>query len=187
MAGLLVALPLHLDPGRWHLMSGEVARRMDLPLKHARLCLDCDWLTDLQSCSQCGGHGTVPIAAWFRPLEERTAGGGSARTGRTRSAPRRFILVVQPQQRELYRILRQALEGTGVDVFYERRVGQRRRVAAGPTAAERRRIDRRRPRPSAIAYEVALAPAELKSAPRPSAGRGGVPVPRPTRRQPTPA
>ena len=157
---------------------------MALSLKHARLCLDCDWLTDQTTCTQCGGHGTVPIAGWFRPLEGRAAGG--ARSGRSATAPRRFILVVQHQQRDLYRILRQALEGTGVEVFYERRVGQRRRVAAGPSADERRRLDRRRPRPSAVAYEVAFEPAAPESLSRPSPGRVAIPIARPRRRQPSP-
>lgn len=157
---------------------------MALSLKHARLCLDCDWLTDQAACSQCGGQGTVPIAGWFRPLDERAVSGSRSR--RSAGSSRRFILVVQHQQRELYRILRQALEGTGVEVFYERRVGQRRRVAAGPSADERRRTERRRPRPSAIAYEVTAGPPEPESPIRPSTGRVAVPVARPRRRQPTP-
>ena len=155
---------------------------MALSLKHARVCLDCDWLTDQIACSQCGRQGTVPIAGWFRPLEEPPVRGG--RSARTSS--RRFILIVHHRQRELYSILRQALEGTGVEVFFERRVGQRRRVAAGPSGDERRRTDRRQPRPSAIAYEVAGGPAEPESPTR-TAARVGVPVARPRRRQPTPA
>lgn len=154
---------------------------MALSLKHARLCLDCDWLTDQATCSQCGGHGTVPIAGWFKPLEER--GTGNGRSGKGGSAARHFILIVQHQQRDLYRILRPALEGTGIEVLYERRVGQRRRVAAG-SAEERRQTDRRRPRPSAIAYEVTVAPAEPESAPRPGASRLQLPVGRPRRRLP---
>ena len=153
---------------------------MALSLKHARLCLDCDWLTDQPSCSQCGGHGTVPIAGWFRPLDERP--GGDGRSGKPTDSPRRFILVVHHQQRELYRILRRALHGVGVEVLYERRVGQRRRVAAGPSAEERRRVDRRRPRPSAVVYEVAGGPAAPESLP-PGAGRA-LGVARPRRRQP---
>jgi hypothetical protein len=152
---------------------------MALSLKHARLCLDCDWLTDQATCSQCGGHGTVPIAGWFRPLEERSAVNG--RPGKSAPSPRRFLLIVQHQQRELYRILRHGLDGTGVEVLYERRVGQRRRVAAGSSSGERRRTDRRRPRPSAVAYEIAVAPAETP--PRPAGGRIAAPM-RPRRRQP---
>jgi hypothetical protein len=155
---------------------------MVLSLKHARLCLDCDWLTDQASCSQCGGQGTVPIAGWFRPLEER--GGSTARSGKSARPARRFTFVVQHQQRELYRILRQALEGTGVEVLYDRRVGQRRRVAAGPASEERRRTDRRRPRPAAIAYEITGSPGEPESPPRPGTGRVALPLTRPRRRQP---
>lgn len=159
---------------------------MALSLKDARLCLDCDWLTDQASCSQCGGaQATVPIAGWFKPLAEHAVGSGG-RAGRRATPPHRFILVVQHQQRELYRILRQALEGTGVEVFYERRVGQRRRVAAGPSADERRRTDRRRPRPSAVAYEVGGAPAGPEGSTRPGGAQAAVPVTRPRRRQPTP-
>lgn len=157
---------------------------MALSLKQARLCLDCDWLTDQASCSQCGGQGTVPIAGWFRPLEERAAGDG--RPGKSAPSAARFILIVQHQQRELYRILRQALDATGVEVLYERRVGQRRRTAGGPSAREQRRADRRRPRPTAIAYEVTVAPAEPESPSRPGAGRIVGPITRPRRRHPAP-
>jgi hypothetical protein len=92
--------------------------------------------------------------------------------------------VVHHQQRELYRILRQALDGLGVEVLYERRVGQRRRIAAGPSAEERRRVDRRRPRPSAILYEVAGGPAGPESLPRQGGGRVALGGARPRRRQP---
>ena len=159
---------------------------MALSLKDARLCLDCDWVTDQAACSQCGGaQATVPIAGWFKPLDEHKVRSGG-RSARRATSPRRFILVVQHQQRELYRILRQALEGTGVEVYYERRVGQRRRVAAGPSADERRRTDRRRPRPTAVAYEVSGAPAEPEKPTRSSAAQVPVPVARPRRRLPTP-
>jgi hypothetical protein len=154
---------------------------MALSLKDARMCLDCDWLTAESSCSQCGAHDTVPIAGWFRPLNERA--GTSRRFAKSASPSRRFILVVQHQQRELYRILRQALESTGVEVLYERRVGQRRRVAAGPSADERRRSDRRRSRPSAVAYEVTVDP-DASGSSRPNVARVPVNVARPRRRQP---
>lgn len=98
------------------------------------------------------------------------------------SAAGQWILIVQHQQRDLYRVLRQALAGTGVEVLYERRVGQRRRTAAGPTAEERRRTDRRRPRPSAAVYQESAAAAKPESPPRPSVDR----VVRTRRRQPAP-
>ena len=108
-------------------MTGGSARLMILPLKQARLCLDCDCLTDEPFCRQCDRAETVPIAGWFRPLEGGRA--DAVRQGKAHAPPaRRWILVVQHQQRDLYRILRQALDGTGVDVLYERRVGQRRRM-----------------------------------------------------------
>lgn len=98
-------------------------------------------------------------------------------------AARRWLLIVDHQQRDLYRVLRRALAGTGVEVLYERRVGQRRRVAAGPTAGEQRRADRRRPRPSATVYQDAAA--KVESAPRrPALDRDTVEVARPRRRQP---
>jgi hypothetical protein len=156
-----------------------------LPLKQARLCLDCDCLTDEAFCRQCDRADTVPIAGWFRPLDTRATGAERQRKPPA-PAPRRWILVVQHQQRDLYRVLRQALDGTGVEVLYERRVGQRRRVAAGPSAGEQRRADRRRPRPSAAVYEGSATGPEPESPSRPGAGRAVVPVARPRRRQPAP-
>jgi hypothetical protein len=158
---------------------------MVLSLAHARVCLDCDCLTDQAACPWCDRKDTVPIAGWFRPLEERAAAGGRLR--KTGAGPaRRFILVVQHQQRELYRVLRQALEGTGVEVLYDRRIGQRRRIAAGPAAEERRRTDRRRTRPGAVVFETTAGPPALAAPLRPPAGRADVPVVRSRRRQPTP-
>jgi len=98
---------------------------------------------------------------------------------------RRWILIVQHHQRELYRVLRQALAGTGVEVLYERRVGQRRRTAAGRSAGERRGPDRRRPRPSAVVYQDTVAPSKPESPTRPSADREVTEVVRPRRRQTT--
>ena len=160
---------------------------MALSLKQARLCLDCDCLTDEPSCPWCDREGTIPIAGWFRPMDEGKA--SPPRHGKTAAPPgRRWILIVQHQQRDLYRVLRQALAGTGVEVLYDRRVGQRRRVAAGPSGEERRRADRRRPRPSASVYQQSAATAEPDRAPRPSADRETAQVVRSSRRrQPTPA
>jgi hypothetical protein len=164
---------------------------MVLPLKQARLCLDCDCLTDEPFCRQCDRAETVPIAGWFRPLETGRVDAarhwkGAASGKGAAPAAQRWILVVQHQQRDLYRILRQALDGTGVEVLYERRVGQRRRVAAGPSGGEQRRADRRRPRPNAAVYEGLAKSREPESPSRPGAGRIAVPVPRPRRRQPAP-
>lgn len=155
---------------------------MILSLKQARLCLDCDCLTDEASCRRCDREGTVPIAGWFRPLADGPA--DATRHRNAASSPRRWILVVQHQQRELYRVLRQALEGTGVEVLYERRVGQRRRTAAGPPTGERRGTDRRRPRPNAVVYEGSVKAGEPENPPRPSGSRVAVRVGRPRRSQP---
>jgi hypothetical protein len=158
---------------------------MSLSLQRARVCLDCDCLTDEQSCPWCDRAATVPLAGWFRPIED-------GKVNATRHEPptvpgaRQWILVVQHHQRDLYRVLRQALAGTGVEVLYERRVGQRRRTAAGPTAEERRGPDRRRPRPSAAVYQDPAAGAKPATVPRPSVDRETVRVVRPRRRQPTP-
>jgi hypothetical protein len=166
-------------------MTEGLDRIISLPLGRARLCPDCECLTDEMVCPWCGRDATVPIAGWFRQVDD-----AKADAARHRSAPpasRRWILIVQDHQRELYRVLRPVLTGTGVEVLYERRVGQRRRTAAGLTAEERRRADRRRPRPSAVVYPRSAAPAEPATSPRPSAGRETGQVVRPRRRQPTPA
>ena len=159
---------------------------MGFPLKQARLCLDCDCLTDEPFCRQCDRSDTVPIAGWFRPLDN--ARDDAVRHGRVAAPPaQRWIPVVQHQQEgDLYRILRQALDGTGVEVLYERRVGQRRRVAAGPRSAEQRRADRRRPRPNAAVYEGSRLSSDPEGLPRSGSRRVAVPVTRSRRRQPTP-
>jgi hypothetical protein len=95
------------------------------------------------------------------------------------------MLIVETRQRGLHRALREALAGTAFEVLYERRVGQRRRTAAGPAAAERRRIDRRRSRATAFVYEAPVRP----KAPSATRGRHASRVtamrsPRPRRRQP---
>jgi hypothetical protein len=117
-------------------------------------------------------------------MEERKA--DASRQGK-RDAPaaRRWILIVQHHQRELYRVLRDALAGTAVEVLYERRVGQRRRTAAGRPAGERRGPDRRRPRPSAVVYQDAVAGSKPVNPARPSADREVTEVVRPRRRQTT--
>ena len=160
---------------------------MVLSLQRARLCLDCDCLTDELTCPWCDRDSTVPLAGWFRPLDDRKA--DAARHGKAMAlaAARQWILVVQHHQRDLYRVLRQALAGTGVEVLYERRIGQRRRTAAGPAAEERRRTDRRRPRQGAVVYQESAAAGKPESPPRPSADRETVRVVRPHRRQPAPA
>jgi hypothetical protein len=158
---------------------------MGLSLKQARLCLDCDCLTDEVFCPWCDRDGTVPLAGWFRPLDDGPS--NASRHGKA-VAPvaRQWVLIVQPRQRELYRVLRQALAKTGVEVLYERRVGQRRRTDAGPGAGERRRIDRRRPRPTAVVYRSAVTPEDPGRPSSPNVSREALRVARVRRRQPAP-
>jgi hypothetical protein len=166
------------------LMTGRLVRPMALSLKRARVCLDCDCLTDELTCPWCDREDTVPLAGWFRPLDDGKV--DASRHGKTAApAAGQWILIVQHHQRDLYRVLRQTLAGTGVEVLYERRVGQRRRTAAGPAAEERRRTDRRRPRPSAAVYQESAAAGKPESPPRPSIDRESVRIVRPRRRQPT--
>jgi hypothetical protein len=157
---------------------------MGLPLSQARVCLDCECLTVEQRCPWCDRDGSVPLAAWFRPLDDRKVDAVRRRAAAA-PTPHRWILIVQNHQRDLYRVLRQALAGTGVEVFYERRVGQRRRTAAGPAAGEQRRADRRRPRPSAAVYQVSAPAVERETPPARSDEREAGGAVRPRRRQPT--
>ena len=161
-------------------MSRALTRPAGLSLAQVRVCLDCDCLTVEQSCPWCDRDGTVPLSAWFRPIEPDN-GNASRHAQREQSSARRWVLIVQHQQRELYRVLRQALTGTAVEVLYERRVGQRRRTAAGPAAEERRRTDRRRPQPSATVYQESTAAPKRESPARRDVGRDTA-----RRRQPAP-
>lgn len=164
-------------------MTRTLARHTGLSLAQARVCLDCDCLTIEQSCPWCDRDGTVPLAAWFRPMEQRQA--DASRHEQPEEAPsRRWILIVKHHQRDLYRVLRQALAGTGVEVFYERRVGQRRRAAVGASAEERRRSDRRRSQPSATVYQESVASPKREGPLRPGLPSEPAEVVRPRRRQP---
>ncbi len=165
-------------------MTGP-SRPAGLSLQQARLCLDCDCLTVAQRCPWCDRSGTVPLAGWFRPIEDRKAD-AARHTGPDAVTAPRWLLIVDHHQRELYRVLRRALAGTGVEVLYERRVGQRRRVAAGPAAEEQRRTERRRPRAGAAVYPDSGARPE-SAPPRPSGDRAPAEVVRSRRRQPAPA
>ena len=42
---------------------------MTLAMRAARLCPDCDILTESPICSLCGRNHTVPLTAWVRPLD----------------------------------------------------------------------------------------------------------------------
>ena len=84
--------------------------------------------------------------------------------GTNGSGPRWF-LAIKPEQRELFEILRDRLDGSGVEVMIERRRRERRRGSFGP-GMDRRQTDRRRQRP--IAYMgVAAAPEDTAPEPAP--------------------
>jgi hypothetical protein len=159
---------------------------MALSLRQARLCLDCDCLTDDLSCPWCDRDGTVPISSWFRPLDD--APSNAPRHEKAVTPPvRRWVLIVQPQQRDLYRVLREALVAAAVEVLYERRVGPRRRTVAAPGAGERRRTDRLRPRPTAVVYQAPVSSKARETTAHPSTGRAaGARAARPGRRRPAP-
>jgi len=80
----------------------------------------------------------------------------------------RWLLVVKPDQRELFEILRRRLDGSGVEILIERRRRERRRGSLGPTM-DRRATERRRQRPigllSAAASQEAAAPAPAGTSP----------------------
>ena len=82
-----------------------------------------------------------------------------------------WYLVVKPDQRALYEVLRERLEGSGVEVVLERRSRERRRGSFGPTM-DRRQNDRRRQRPVALLSEAAPPElADVRVVPAPAAGR----------------
>ncbi len=66
-----------------------------------------------------------------------------------------WFLVVKPNEHALYEVLRQRLEGSGVEVLLDRRSRERRRGSLGP-AMDRRTNDRRRPRPIALLSVAAV-------------------------------
>jgi hypothetical protein len=81
--------------------------------------------------------------------------------GTNGNGPTQWYLVVKPEQRALYEVLRERLEGSGVEVVLERRSRERRRGSFGPTM-DRRQNDRRRQRPVAVLSQAA--PPELADA-----------------------
>jgi hypothetical protein len=82
-----------------------------------------------------------------------------------------WYLVVKPDQRALYDILRDRLDGSGVEVVLERRSRERRRGSFGPTM-DRRQNDRRRQRPVALLSQAAPTEvAVVRAAPGPAAVR----------------
>jgi hypothetical protein len=82
------------------------------------------------------------------------------------NGPARWLLVVKPEQRELFALLRERLEGSGIEVLVDRRRHERRRGSFGP-GMDRRVSDRRRQRPLA---QLSLMTAPVEAAPSPPAG-----------------
>jgi hypothetical protein len=83
----------------------------------------------------------------------------------------RWYLIVKPDQRELYDVLKARLAGSGVEVLVDRRSRERRRGSLGP-AMDRRSVERRRQRPIAV-MSVATAPEDARVAPAPAATAPG--------------
>lgn len=138
---------------------------LQLPLAAARLCVECDLLTNAPDCPNCGRESTHPVSAWLRPMNAgRPDGNGSGRDRRPAqgrrhngSGPspdgRRWLIVIQRERRYVFNLLRRWLRADApVDLIYERRVGERRR-GSEPPRADRRRGDRRRRQPSAWIYD----------------------------------
>ena len=42
---------------------------MLIPLDDARICLDCDVVTDTERCPACDRNKTFPLAVWLIPLQ----------------------------------------------------------------------------------------------------------------------
>ena len=140
-------------------------RSLFLPLETARVCLDCDLLTDSLVCPLCARERTVPISWWLRPLDGARLptglvtylGAGEPRGLSTDPVPdltgSRSVIVVEGAHPEVYERLRRSLKPEApFDLVYERRRRDRRR-AGGTNGVERRRGDRRRRRPTAVVYD----------------------------------
>ena len=82
--------------------------------------------------------------------------------GTNGSSPR-WLLVIKPEQRELFDLLRERLDGSGLEVMLDRRRRERRRGSLGP-GMDRRQTDRRRQRPVAH-VAVAAAPEDASHQP----------------------
>jgi hypothetical protein len=94
----------------------------------------------------------------------------------------RWYLIVRPDQRELFEVLKERLEGSGVEVLVDRRARERRRGSIGP-AMDRRATDRRRQRPIAL-MSAATVPRE-GAEPAPAAARPAAGQPAPAPRAPS--
>lgn len=140
-------------------------RALFLPLETARVCLDCDLLTDSLICPLCARERTMPISGWLRPLDggplpaalvtHLTSGGRRALSDGPvpDQTPSRSLIVVQGGHPEVYERLRQSLKRDApFDLIYERRSRDRRRGGDTP-GVERRRVDRRQRHATAVVYE----------------------------------
>jgi hypothetical protein len=108
-------------------------------------------------------HVASRTRAFGRPDRHGSFTGGIVLGMGKNGTAHRWFLVVKPDQRELYELLRQRLDGSGVEVLLDRRSRERRRGSLGP-AMDRRVNDRRRGRPIAL-MSVAAAPEVAVAAP----------------------
>lgn len=141
---------------------------MTLSLDAARLCLDCDILTDLETCPLCDRAQTFPLAVWLVPLQAsrdrvrrprrpgsmvpptllRRGAGPPWRSGpqageRERRDRARWLIVVRADERALYEHLRRRFDRMdAVEVILDRRRGRARSPrlpSPEPPAARRRK------------------------------------------------
>jgi hypothetical protein len=138
---------------------------MILSLDAARLCLDCDILTDSEICPLCDRQQTFPLAVWLVPLQAsrdrvrrprrpgslvppalvRRSGGAPWRSGdlvgeRERRGRARWLIVVRATERALYEHLRRRFDRMdAVEVILDRRQGSARRPRVPEDSPVRRR------------------------------------------------
>ena len=74
---------------------------MVLPMEVARLCPDCDVLTEAPTCPQCGRAQTFPLAEWVGRLDIAVASSGrSGPAPRVReSGPEGFVGIFRASRR----------------------------------------------------------------------------------------
>lgn len=89
-----------------------------------------------------------------------------------------WFLVVKADQRELLEILRERLEGSGVEVLLDRRSRERRRGSLGP-AMDRRMTERRRQRPIGL-LSLAAVPEPVRATQAEVGRRNGTGTPQTT-------
>jgi hypothetical protein len=137
--------------------------RPPLPLDEARLCLDCDILTDTPTCPACDRVQTFPLALWLIPLEAaaiRPWGAAEGGPRPTRPEPRSsppwpagsaseprpgWLIVVRAGDWELYDYLRRRFEALpDVSVILDRRKRERRGPRDAVAPRDRRSRQRRR-------------------------------------------